>query len=602
MSGKLSQLANKVGAARRRFAQRSLAARAATYVAVGLCCLVLAAWTLFLLDARSVPWRHSLSLGRVATVCVLLIVIPLVIYRALRLWLEGDAPPFPDMNYAWRAGLESLESHGLDVRTLPVFLVLGSDDEQGQRDLMNASGLEFRCRGVPEGPAALHWYANPDAIFIHCQDASCVSALSIMQAKRSTDAISARLLHPESATVLAPPEPAGERPAAVPGPPAMAPAPAPPPPLAVPTAAAAPPTAAAGKAGRGTITLDQFLSQQPAAAPAASAPAPAPAAAGAARGKGMDRGTLLLEPVTLGGGQPAAAAPLANLPPTPAAPAMSAAERAAPGGYSDPDFSLRPQVEQEQLRRLKYVCQLLRRVRQPLCGINGVLVLVSFKAIQEGDRATEAVGRAIKADLRTVQTSLQLRAPVTALVTGLEQESGFRELVRRVGRERAVVQRFGRGFDVRSPAGVTELRSLSEHVTGAFEDWIYALFREHGSLTRPGNAHLYSLLGKVRSQFKGRLSQLLARGFAYDERLDQHQEPQLFSGCYFAACGPTEDRQAFAQAVFEKLLDEQASLEWTSQALKSERLYALAAWTGLTIDGILLLALAATIGYRVFLR
>ncbi|HWC88210.1 MAG TPA: type VI secretion protein IcmF/TssM N-terminal domain-containing protein, partial [Pirellulales bacterium] len=501
MSGKFSQLATKVSTARRRFAQRSLAARAATYVAVGLCCLVLVAWTIFLLDKRSVPWRHSLSLGRVITVCVLLIVIPLVIYRALRLWLEGDAPPFPDLNYAWRAGLESLENHGLDVRTLPVFLVLGSHDENEQQDLMNAAGLEFRCRGIPEGPAAIHWYANPKAIFIHCQDASCLSALAAMHAKRSTDAISARLLNPESATGLAPAEPVGERMPIVPGsspmalssasPPPMAPAP--PPPAPGPAAAAAAP---AGKAGRGTITLDQFLSQQQAAAPAAaSAPAPAPAAEPAARGKGSERGTLLLEPVKLGGDSSSSVTSLPSSPPTQAAPI---AERAAPGGYSDPDFSLRPQVEQEQMRRLKFVCQLLRRVRQPLCGINGVLVLVSFKAIQEGDRATEAVGRAIKADLRTVQASLQLRAPVTALVTGLEQESGFRELVRRVGPERAALQRFGRGFDVRSPAGTTELRSLSEHVTGAFEDWIYALFREQGSLTRPGNAHLYSLLGKVR--------------------------------------------------------------------------------------------------------
>ncbi|HEX4150143.1 MAG TPA: hypothetical protein VHY20_14185, partial [Pirellulales bacterium] len=184
MSGKFSKISSKLGAARRRFSQRSLAARAATYVALALCCLVLVAWAIFLLDARSVPWRHSLSLGRVLTVCALLIAIPLVIYRALRLWLEGDAPPFPDVNYAWQVGIESLESHGLDVHTLPVFLVLGAADEHQQQDLMNASGLEFRCRGVPEGPATLHWYANPDAIFIHCQEASSLSALAELQAKR----------------------------------------------------------------------------------------------------------------------------------------------------------------------------------------------------------------------------------------------------------------------------------------------------------------------------------------------------------------------------------------------------------------------------------
>jgi hypothetical protein len=599
MSGKFSKVVSKVGSARRRFAQRSLAARAATYVALALCLLVIFAWTIFLLDARSVPWRHSLSLGRVLTVCALLIVIPLVIYRALRLWLEGDVAPFPEINYAWQAGIGSLESHGLDVRTLPVFLILGSIDEHQEQDLMTASGLEFRCRGVPEGPAAIHWYANPDAIFIHCPEASSLSALAASQAKRATEAVSARLLNPEAATVLAPAEPMAERPSVVPG---MAPAPAAAPAGPAPTSPAAPAAAAsapapAGKgAGRGTITLDQFLAQQSAAPPPAGAgQAAAPPPPPAPRGKAAERGTMMLEPVKLGAAP--IAAPTAISPPAP-----PATERAAPATYADPEYSLRPQAEAERLRRLQYVCQLLRRVRQPLCGINGVLVLISFKAIQEGERATEAVGRAIKADLRTVQSSLQLRAPVTALVTGLEQESGFRELVRRVGRDRASVQRFGRGFDVRSPAGAMELHALCEHVTGAFEDWIYALFREQGSLARPGNSHLYSLLGKVRSQFKGRLSQLLARGFAYDQRLDQSQEPQLFSGCYFAACGPTEDRQAFAKAVFEKLHDEQENLEWTGAALKSERFYALAARAGFALDGVLLLALAAAIGYRVFLR
>lgn len=591
MSGIFSKAVSTAGTARRRFSQWSLAARAATFVALALCLLVLVTWTVFLLDPRTVPWRHSLSLERVLTVCILLIVIPPVIYRALRLWLEGDAPPFPEINYAWRAGIDSLESHGLDLRTLPVFLVIGSTDERQERDLMTASGLEFRCQGVPEGPAAMHWYASPKGVFIHCQQSSCTSALAALHDKKSTDAVAARLTNLEAPTMIPSPEPAiVTAPAA--GPVAAKPASPQPAP-----AAASAPSPAASKAVKGTITLDQFLSQQPAATSAAGQPASAPAAAPGSRPKGADRGTLMLEPIRAGAA--AAAAPAT-------APAVEAAvmppEHPLPTMYADPEYSLRPQIEQEHSRRLQYVCQLLRRVRQPLCGINGVLVLVSFKALQESERATEALGRAIKNDLRTIQTSLQLRAPVTALVAGLEQEAGFRELVRRVGRERAAVQRFGRGFDVRSPAGVQELRALCEHVTGAFEDWIYALFREQGSLERPGNAHLYSLLGKVRSQIKSRLAHLLVRGFAHDERLDERQQPQLFNGCYLAACGPSEDRQAFAHAVFEKLMDEQEHVEWTGHALKGERFYTLAAIAGIGVDVLLAAALAASIAYRVAWR
>ena len=79
---------------------------------------------------------------------------------------------------------------------------------------------------------------------------------------------------------------------------------------------------------------------------------------------------------------------------------------------------------------------------------------------------------------------------MTALIVGMERERGFRELVRRVGRTRARSQRFGRRFDVRCLASARELSAFCAHVCGAFEDWVYTLFRDEGSLTRPGNIRL----------------------------------------------------------------------------------------------------------------
>jgi hypothetical protein len=182
----------------------------------------------------------------------------------------------------------------------------------------------------------------------------------------------------------------------------------------------------------------------------------------------------------------------------------------------------------------------------------------------------------------------------------MEREPGFLELVRRVGRERAASQRFGRGFDVRSVASPDELANLNEHVCGAFEDWVYTLFREKGALSRPGNTRLYALLCKVRCTLKRRLAEVLSAGFGIGPTQSRNDSPLMFSGCYFAATGETEDRQAFVHGVFEKLLNEQENLEWTRKALENDQRYLWATYLAIMIDVGLVATLGGMILYRVF--
>ena len=96
-----------------------------------------------------------------------------------------------------------------------------------------------------------------------------------------------------------------------------------------------------------------------------------------------------------------------------------------------------------KLQSLQNVCQLIRNARQPYCPLNGVLTLVPFGTIDATGKELEELQRAIKSDLGVIRTETQLRVPITALVVGLESELGFRELVRRVGREKSAAQRFG---------------------------------------------------------------------------------------------------------------------------------------------------------------
>jgi hypothetical protein len=249
----------------------------------------------------------------------------------------------------------------------------------------------------------------------------------------------------------------------------------------------------------------------------------------------------------------------------------------------------------EQTRRLAYLAQLLRQQRAPLCGVNGVLTLLPFHTMEAGPGEAEELEKAVKTDQSTLQKTLRLRYPVTAVVAGLEAERGFSELIRRVGRERAAAQRFGRGFNLRSRATAEELAAFSAHVCGAFEDWVYTLFREQGALTRPGNTLLYSLLCKVRCNMKDRLTDILAAGYGADTDRRSNEAPILFSGCYFAATGPTEDRQAFVRAVFDKLDEEQEEVEWTPEAVAEDRRHRRAALAGFVVSGVLALVLVGMV-------
>ena len=512
-----------------RLRQISLPARVAILTGVVLAILATVITILFW-KAIDVTHFAKLTLAYFVIVPILVVVIPIVLYKALVLWLEGDVSPFPDIDHAWKTGLDELERQGIDLMQTPLFLILGSANEWQEKAVFDSTRFSLNVRETPKGPASLHWYGNADGVYLVCSDTSCLSKLSRL----------AMEVAGESSRKLSP---AAELPAA--------------------------------SSIRGTIIAERPSERDSSRTRPPEEDVPAEQAAVP---RTMDiRGTMVLSH---------------NGPEMGTADVPNVAEKRV--------VKLPQHDASEQERRLEYVCRLVRRNRQPLCPINGILTLLPFHLIQRSVAEAIELQRAVQRDLATLQKQLMVRCPVTALVIGLEEESGFQELVRRVGRDRALNQRFGRSFLLANPPIAERMEALCAHVCGSFEDWVYTLFREKGALSKPGNTKLYALLCKIRRNVQSRLEAILANAFGFDPDQKAKNQSLLFGGCYFAAAGDTEDRQAFVKGVFDKLPEQQEELEWMDEAIRLDQKYHSLANVSFSVSTVLLLGLAGMLIYKAF--
>ncbi|QDV42169.1 hypothetical protein Enr13x_20120 [Stieleria neptunia] len=308
----------------------------------------------------------------------------------------------------------------------------------------------------------------------------------------------------------------------------------------------------------GTISFDQYPPSQPAAAStpdpaetpptAASVPQRAPAAAEAPP---QSHVTTTTSP----------GAPLAM-----------------PRGSGNKKVALPASLDtSDQVPRLRYVCKLLKRARRPRCGINGAVTLIPFELSRVGPLQLSAIAQSARSDIETIQQTMGVRSPVTAVIVGLEQDKGFIELVRRL-QSGLLSRRLGGRFDLRSRPTPDELNTHSDRLCDAFEDWVYRLFsRDDGLAQQRGNRKLYALTCKIRHELKPRLRMVLGQAFGCESSEQgvaaDSDDSFFFSGCYFAASGAMTGQAAFVKGVLkDKLVDEQSKVEWTPESRRKQRL------------------------------
>ncbi|PHR86057.1 MAG: hypothetical protein COA78_38380 [Blastopirellula sp.] len=488
----------------------SVAARIAWLVFLFLLIILVSFLIAFRFDESAAQTENYMPFKNIIIIAVLMIVIPIVSYYVVKLWMQGDVSAFPEIDKAWKQGIDALDAHGLSLNNTPVFLILGNADDKRAENLMKASGFSMNVDNPAEGPAELHWYANPEAIYIFCTGVSCLSRLSH---KFQNIGPSDRSAFAGGSAPNQPPIMGGQ-------------------------------TIVAGSGEESLLAADDGTEvaddeEQQFMAPPSGAPA-----IGATMDFGADGGIMQTMQFSQG--------PQEHIQASSSKVGISASELT------------------DNMEKLEYVCDLLIKDRQPVCPLNGILVMMPFEMI-EG--VSDQIQRAVHSDLETIRNKTQLRCSVTALVTEMESHPGFQELIRRVGLKRSKEQRFGKGFNLWNPPIAEQMEAVGKHACGAFEDWAYMLFRERDGLRRPGNPKLFSLLCKVRGVFSEQLSNVLANSFGYEPDKDPRSAGSalLFSGCYFAATGATDDRQAFVRSVLYKMMQQDGELDWNEDALAKDQ-------------------------------
>lgn len=230
---------------------------------------------------------------------------------------------------------------------------------------------------------------------------------------------------------------------------------------------------------------------------------------------------------------------------------------------------LSPEQLSECNSKLQHLCQFLLRLRGTNAPIQGIITALPFELISNSSTQLQ---EAVKQDLGVLRKQLAIRCQNVALVTGIESEQGFSEMLRRVGVERSQEFRFGKGFEIWNSPERKKLDAVTMHAVGAFEDWIYMLFQQQNFSNIALNGNLFQLLAKIRGQFVAHLRAVLSNGFGYDPQSEPElsNEQFLFGGCYFAAAGGSTSQQAFVKSVFLKTIQQQGELQWNPSVVSAD--------------------------------
>jgi hypothetical protein len=244
-------------------------------------------------------------------------------------------------------------------------------------------------------------------------------------------------------------------------------------------------------------------------------------------------------------------------------------------------------VVDREARRLRHVCRLLVRDRQPYCPANGLLILLPLAATASAEDASETAS-VCRRDLATARAALQLDCPRFAILCDADRLPGFAELVRHFP-EGGASPRWvlGQHFPLAPDVPPADVPSMIESAVEWVGDTMLPLVvgrlwvreSEPGAPDRRtvvrANAQLYEFL-REGQQHLAHLARLVSRAVTGEDA-----GPAMLGGCYVAGTGADAQReQAFLSGVVQRAVENQNTVRWTEDALAEDADYHRYAYLG----------------------
>ena len=225
----------------------------------------------------------------------------------------------------------------------------------------------------------------------------------------------------------------------------------------------------------------------------------------------------------------------------------------------------------DQKRRLTHFCHLLSKRRTPVCALNGIIVLMASRLVEE---FPSELARQVKSDLSTISTRTGVVTTVTAIVNGFENYEGCREFVFRLSEMEGpgfLKRRFGKSYRSWENPTPDHLKEISNESIEIFDQYIYSIFTGRDALSSRnviGNRNMVKFLCWIYARFYEGLEVTLTTGFNVDSA--NADDFPRFSGCYFMGTGESTETTFFAHGVFDRVDENQGELEWTSSVAQKE--------------------------------
>lgn len=275
---------------------------------------------------------------------------------------------------------------------------------------------------------------------------------------------------------------------------------------------------------------------------------------------------------------------------TPETDVLAAAESAA---LLEESLQLDPGVADRLTERLELICRLIAEEREPLCPLNGIVLLVPIQ-VTDCDSTADEVGKRIEQDLQAVMRIMETEVSVQVVMCGLEACKGADEWLSRCPEETR-----HRPLGVVLPAPpATETDTEGTRIDKATE-WLcndllpplaYGLLRRNASdpLTdrshQEENRRLHQFVKSMRDRGPT-LSRLLHRSTA------SGSAHWRLRGCFFAATGSDATTgHGFTSGLMPLIHGMQHEVCWLESRRRRDTVH-----LAVTLGGYSLMALAAVV-------